>query len=219
MDDKKKIIALAVLLVIIAAVGAFQFVGGGKPEPKKTDSKAAVKKDLNDKKGTSEMANAAGAYMEGADVSPDLVSATAMTERDPFDSTTWTVIKADPKVEPVVGPKPQVNTKGQNGKQIPPFDPSGTLPPVDGVGKGGAVVEPGQSLKVQGEFAYTASGVIIGSKPAVVLTSDSGKQMLVTLGSSIDGDSKVVGISKNKITIRHKNKTFTVSVGGNSSGK
>ena len=72
---------------------------------------------------------------------------------------------------------------------------------------------------IQGEFAYTASGVIIGSKPAVVLTSDSGKQMLVTLGSSIDGDSKVVGISKNKITIRHKNKTFTVSVGGNSSGK
>jgi len=83
-------------------------------------------------------------------------------------------------------------------------NPAGSTPVGGGIG-----LSKGAPLRQPSEFAYTLKGVIVGNKPMAVFEDDNGNQRLVPLGGSVDGDSKVVGIEKGKVRIRHRGKDQT----------
>ena len=85
-------------------------------------------------------------------------------------------------------------------------NPAGTTAPIGG---GNIGLSKSAPLRQPTEFAYTLKGVLVGKKPMAVFEDDNGNQRLVPLGGSLDGDSKVVGIEKGKVRIRHRGKDQT----------
>lgn len=213
MDDKKKKLAIGSLLAILLAIGGFQFVGGS-PEP------APSNKEKNaDKTDSSKEAAKAGEQdnkLEGEGTA--LLAASALPVRDPFDGSMY---QPKPEAKPAVAPPPAqpstgVSTRRRSGGSfsgsLPPFDPRNTLPSPTG----GITLEPGKPMPDADAFGYGVSGVITGAKPAAVMVGPNGNQLLVTEGGAIDGDSRIVSISRGKVVVRHKNKNITLSVGGSS---
>lgn len=72
----------------------------------------------------------------------------------------------------------------------------------------------GTKLPSIDDFPYTVSGTVVGERPLVVLTDQTGKQKIVAVGGHIDGDSEVVSVSNGKVTVRHRGKTKSMPVGG-----
>ena len=66
---------------------------------------------------------------------------------------------------------------------------------------------------------YSVSGVIVGDHPAAVLVDSKGNQRLIRLGGSLDGDTKIVAISRGKVTLKSHGKTMTLTVGDNPTEK
>lgn len=204
MDDKKKKLALGGLVAVIAGVGAFQFTSGSAEPPK-----AAAKQE----KKAIEVAE----KQYAADEDPTgLIVASALPARDPFDGSSWQPKIEEPKppapVEPPKNTRPPRNVGGGriNGS-IPPFQVGNmSLPSANGDIK----LEASKPMADPNAFGYAVSGVIVGHRPAAVFTDASGNQRLIPVGGSIDGDSRVVGISRGKVTIRHRDKTITMTVGG-----
>lgn len=147
--------------------------------------------------------------------------ARGLSPRDPFMpvGTAASPAPTEPKPEPKQEPRPtpqRPQTQARPPRELPPFAVSpGPLP-----GVGGPVgIQPGAPLRQPGEFSYTVSGVIVGAKPAAVFTDDSGRQRLVTAGGAFDGDSRVVSVTADKVVVRHRGKTLTLSVGGTTNAK
>lgn len=231
MDDKKKITILGALFVVMISVGAFQFTRSSAPEPvaeKKVEQstseagEAAKKSEGEHKEATSEEGakgeeNATGAAEE---VDPALVAAARLNPRDPFDGTAWDVnYKATQQAiqsaaasapKPMTKPAPRPRPMGGSGFKPLPIGDAGALPMPEG---GGAPVA-GNKLPSIDDFPYTVAGTMLGDRPCVVFTDASGKQKLVGAGGAIDGDSRVVSISKGLVTVNHRGKTKTFRVGG-----
>lgn len=225
MDDKKKIMILGALFVVILGVGAFQFAKSGSPAPAATapaEEKVASSKvaapetsSTSDNKETTENKSADGqANSTDNTVDPALVVAAKLSPRDPFDGRRWD--KGADKQTPPPAEQPKVR------RSRPPRGISGGgFAPVGVPGIGGVLPEAGGTAPVAGgkmpsidDFPYSVSGTVMGENPLVVLTDQSGKQKIVTVGSAIDGDSQVIAISNGKVTVRHRGKNKTLPVGG-----
>lgn len=216
MDDKKKIAILAGLFVVMIAVGAFQFTKGSgevaseeiissKPKVSK-ETKVEIEADVD-----------VEATDSSDDVDPGLIAAARLNPRDPFDGTPWdnNLKAATPQpTAPAEKPKPIAppirNIAGSGFAPLPIGD--GVLPNV------GATAEiPGGKLPSIEDFPYTVAGTMVGERSFVLLKDASGKQKLVSAGSSIDGDSQVISVSRGSVTVKHRGKTKTFRVGGNPS--
>lgn len=239
--EKKKIIILGVLAVVIVGVGAFQFTASSGPAaPPKEAAKSEGGKATDGQpaeaatKDGAQTASQPGTPTEQAagegeaDVDPLAravrgpasdplmgLYARGLAPRDPFMPAGAVAAAkapeppAEPKPEPKPAPRPQPKTRPP--RELPPF--AVTPGPLPGVG-GPIEIQPGAPLRQPGEFSYSVSGVIVGAKPAAVFTDDSGRQRLVPAGGALDGDSRVVSVTADKVVIRHRGKTLTLSVGG-----
>lgn len=218
--DKKKKLALGGLGIILLAIGGFQFVGGGSepPVPPKAD-KAKVVAKAAETKGPAAASETSTEPESEADTEGALVAAAALPARDPFDGSMYQPKEQEIKPTPP-NPDNQTRPKAQRGAisgKLPPFDPSmGALP---NPSTGGVTLEPGKLMADPNAFGYGVSGVITGAQPAAVFTDASGAQRLICEGGAIDGDSRVISISRGKVVVRHKNKTLTLSVGGSTNEK
>lgn len=220
MDDKKKIAILGSLFLVMIAVGAFQFAkGGGSDVPAEAvaksteastdaDSATAAKSEGSEAESTEE-----GVTSEAVD--PALIAAARLNPRDPFDGAAWDANRAPAQPNPVAPPQPRVtppmrpNTMGGSGfKPIPIGE--GALPTPEG----SSTPIPGGKLPSIEDFPYTVAGTMVGDRPCVLLTDATGKQKLVGVGSSIDGDSQVMSISNGVVTVKHRGKTKTFRVSG-----
>lgn len=231
--DKKKMMVLGALLVVILGVGAFQLVGGGGSKPPETKTKKST--EVASRSGSSlTVRTATGAPTTGspnastgatkpgdpnAVVDPKLVAMSALPVRDPFDGS---------KFQPAPPPKAKETTPKATTDSHPrssgPRPLGGKMPPFpvgsDGniglpsAGAGQTGVSPGAPLKDPNAFNYSVSGVITGDKPAAVFTDEKGNQQLVSVGGSVGGDSQVVAISRGHVTVRHRGKNMTFTVGG-----
>jgi hypothetical protein len=212
MKDKKKLLVMIVLGVAVLGIGAFQFVNMSGSEPPKTASKSKPKEDAKSEATTQEDApkpdqQVASLYQMG------------MNPRDPFqegqlplaDGMTPPPTKGQ---QPIPEPPRPTHAHRPNGIRIPsPIQGEGWGPlPAGPNGGGGTSVQPSTPLRQPGEFVVT--GVITGAKPAAVFVDANGNQRLVTVGGSLDGDSRLVSVEKGKVTIEHKGKTKTLNVGG-----
>jgi hypothetical protein len=210
-DDKKKLAIVGALVVVMLAIGAFQFATTGTqpapPAEEKIEAKAEEQQILD----------------EGAEGEPKVV-AQVLPQRDPFQAASLPPIVADdppvatpPAPEPVRN-RPQASpVRPAQSAQIRPYNPlPGQLPLPD---VGGVQMNPlgGVPAPREDVFEYRVSGLIVGRKPVAVFADAQGNQRLVPLGGSIDGDSKVVGIDRGRVTVIHKGKTLTLTPGGNPS--
>lgn len=231
MDDKKKIAILGALFVVMIGVGAFQFTRSSAPEPvaekkieKSTseEGEAAKKSEGEHNEATSEEAKGEETGTGTAEeVDPALVAAARLNPRDPFDGTAWDVnYKATQQAssqsaaasapKPMTRPAPRPRPMSGSGFKPLPIGEAGTLP----MPEGGTAPVAGNKLPSIDDFPYTVAGTMLGDRPCVVFTDASGKQKLVGAGGAIDGDSRVVSISKGVVTVNHRGKTKTFRVGG-----
>jgi len=213
--DKKKMLVLGVLALLLVAVGAFSFMSGG-------DSGASAELTTTQAEDTEKATEEAeGKVAEGEEgeetpgLNPDgtpkegLLAMVPLAPRDPF--TVPNAFDDSPKQAPekpvqqpiLQAPRP-MTTNRPGGYE--PFDPNmGSLPggPSGGIGDGTPVAVVPQ---------YAVKGIILGSKPLAVFQDGSGNQKLVSLGGSIDGDTKVVAIEKGKVTVSYKGKQQTLVI-------
>lgn len=196
MDDKKKLIVVVVLAVIILAVGAFQLTSGGSA-PAETPK---AEKKVADAKTT--------AIDEGP---KNLEVASPLAMRDPFEpgQIAPTLTEPDPaptKPDPKPSPRP---TGVQN-----PIDLTG-IGQLPGANIGIQPVEPPAPKDV---FSYSLAGIVLGDRPAALFADGAGNQKLVREGGAIDGDARLVSISRGKVTVTYKGEKISITLGGNSSG-
>lgn len=191
--DKKKLIVVAALGLVILGVGVVQVMGGSS-EPPPVAGKKQSKKVLDD----------------AAKVDPvkNPLLAANLAARDPFQEPAN--VESAPKTTPA--PQPATQQK--------PEPRPGPLPDVEIRGNGFAGNAP---LTVQAvpeaKFSFTLSGVMLGEKPMAVFTDAQGNQRLVLLGGSLDPDSQVVSISKDAVAIKFHGKNLRLTVEGNPNGK
>lgn len=223
-NDKKKMMVVGGLGLALVAIGAFQFIPKKSPAPTPPAEAAAGTTASTGTAPTSDPAN--GKPKEGKksdDPQRDELIAMIqpLPQRDPFSPqsneletkpTNPVVPVQQPVNPPVARPMGDGNNHSRIPGGIPPFDPSqgGGLPPVGNNPDSPVVVDKGKPLRQPEDLAYEVKGVMVGEKPMAVFEDDSGNQRLVPLGGSLDRDSKVVGIEKGKVRIRHKGKDKTL---------
>jgi hypothetical protein len=192
MDDKKKLIILGVLAVVILAVGAFQFVGGGAEPPK---AKETPKAEEAKPEKTAEP------------TVPNLQFANPLPPRDPFDPTGAVAsLKTPEPKEPEAKPTPP-QPKPLAGKLEP-------LPPVMPSGLNGSIqLSPDKPAEPPAP-KFVVTGVFLGEKSSAVIQDEQGNQKLVGLGEALDGDTRVVAVDRNRVVLRQRGKTVVLTVGG-----
>jgi hypothetical protein len=211
MDDKKKTIIVIALFLVVICVGAFQFTSISGPK----ENTAVKQKADKEKKLT--MLKQQQLAEEQYSV-PNPLFAKALPERDPFSPGVLNELP-DEKATPT--PARQERPRNfESFPKLPPFNPEITGSPLPGTSQTGNIgLSPSAQIRQPDEFAYTLKGVMVGERPAAVLQDDEGNQRLVALGDSIDGDSRVTSIARGKVTVRHKGKTVTLTVGANTNEK
>ncbi len=197
MDDKKKMIVVIALAVVILAVGVFQLTGGGsKSDAQATEKKPAVKKD-------------GGETPEGPK-NADVANPLAM--RDPFSPGQLPgAMETAPPLDPTPTPRPPRPMRG-----VPPIDLSevGTLPNAEiGIRPEGS----GEPAKVD-VFGYSLAGIVLGAHPAALFADGTGNQKLVREGSPIDGDARLISIARGRVTVSYRGKKLSITLGGDPSG-
>jgi hypothetical protein len=194
--EKKQMVVLGVLALMIVSVGAFQFMGGSPPPPPAVSSK-----DEEAKKAEEAKAKEAANEIKNPDFADPL------NRRDPFQVAGFAKKPEEPKPKVELVKNPPV-------KNAPKFKP---LPKHEFEINGGAVIQP---MKVdEPKFSYTLSGIIAGAHGGAVFTDASGNQKLVEVGQGIDGDSVLLSVSRDKVRVKFHAKTLVLTVGGNPSAK
>lgn len=233
-NDKKKTMVLGVLGVALIAVGAFQFMpkGGGTTPPAATTGTESPQTSPVAEGGAAKTENVTsgnaatpgGKPGEAGDEKSDpqkqvlaMLGRNPLAKRDPFapqgdfgkPAVVPTVNKtlATAKTSPIT--RSSGSGPGRMMGSIPPFDPGA---PTGNLNSGPIGLSGSTPLRQSGDFAYTMKGVIVGDKPMAVFEDDGGNQRLVPLGGSVDRDTKVVGIEKGKVRIRHRGKDKTLNL-------
>jgi len=199
-DNKKKLVILA-LAVLIVGIGAFQFMGGSSaPAPTKGDAKKADPS-------------------ASATATPEAVKnplyAQALSQRDPFEIPAEAQPTPTPAPTPPPQPMPQ-KPRPRGTERIAPLPLTGDLPPANG-GPMGAVGGPNGATAAkppEPEFGYKVVGVVVGAKPVAVFSDAQGNQRLVPLGGSLDPDTTVSNIEKGKVTLKFHGKTIRFQMEG-----
>lgn len=211
-DDKKKVVVLGALGAVLLGVGAFQFIGGGatEPVPAKQAAKKTDPKKVDAKKP----------------VANPLV-ALALPRRDPFKVPNLPGFRPDaskttPEPAPSAPPEPVQGSitppkpldEGSIGLENPLTPTNIKVEPVKSEPAPVTKVEPVKPPEPV--FGYTVSGVIVGERSAAVFTDAKGNQRLVTVGTALDGDSRLTKVEPGKVFVRFRGKTIRLTVGGSS---
>jgi hypothetical protein len=213
-DDKKKLMVLGALGVVILGVGAFQFSSGGSepppPAPKKDKAKeeAAAKKKADEKKPAK---------------NPTV--ANRLPQRDPFKAAQLPGMTPPPPVASIPQPVPSgpvakvqripAPAPLEGGSFNAPELPAVEVAPVKET-EGPKATKPVVVKPPEPQFDYTLSGVIVGRHPAAVLSDSKGNQRLIPEGAAVDGTSRVISIERGEVLVRFRGKTIRLTVGGNS---
>jgi hypothetical protein len=197
--EKKQILVVAVLAVMILGVGAFQFMNASA-EPTPVATKAQDKKE--DKKDDKP---------EG----PKNPQFRPLTRKDPFETATFAMSHEESTPTPPKDPVPpkQDHTGGSRPISLPTNNPGWNFPP-GGVKEDLKPEEPPKPV-----FGYRVVGVVEGAYPAVVFEDSKGNQQLVEIGQGIGPNATVIGINRGKVRIKFNAETLVLNVGGNPNAK
>ncbi|HRJ26820.1 MAG TPA: hypothetical protein PLO61_04835 [Fimbriimonadaceae bacterium] len=206
--EKKKLMVIGALAVVILGIGAFQMTAGSAPPTK--SSKPKSKKSA----------------AESAEIDPkatqiEQMVAGVLPQRDPFLPGNLPLDAATAKPEPAKPPQaappklPRRPDRGQwAGGGYAPMDPMGSLPPVSPNGQIG--IQP-SSATAPTTPTISVSGTVLGDRPVAILKDEAGNQRVIPLGGQIDPSTKVVGIERGKVTLERHGKRQTLTAGGTQS--
>jgi hypothetical protein len=218
--QKKQTVVLAALVAVIAAVGAFQFMGN-KPKPAAGDGpkkKAASEETLVADNTTA---------TDPTQYVIDTLIANSATPRDPFQPQA--VVLDDPGHQGEPQPTNKVNPYDQYGGQRPDNEIGGQFPnhgQGSGTGVGPITIDPALVNQGNGNTTgglngqpFALRGVMIGrSKKLCMIELSDGRQTLISEGQSFGSEleTTVVSITEEAVVLRHKGveKTYALH-GGN----
>lgn len=219
--QKKQTIVLGALVAVIAAVGAFQFMGSSKPNAVDTSAKKAEKpKDeelvaVNDETKTPEQEII------------ERLMATATSPRDPFAPQAVVIDNADQQGEPQQQERPTnyVNPYDQHGGKRPGTEITGQFPPNggnqgSGPGVGPLQVDPESLPNGVGNtngLPFALRGVMIGrTKKLCILEFADGRQMLAVEGQTFgrDRETTIVSVSNEEVVLTHKGQQIHLALNG-----
>lgn len=215
MDEKKKLMVLGAMGVVLLGIGVWQFTKSSGNQPAPAPATTVAKTDASDGSSKDGKANDQTAQQQN-----DLVKG-AYASRDPFK----------PLVDPNA-PTPAVNNLANTTPNTRPVRlAQNTIPPFPGAIEKPGLPDPTAVASANGgktvpvnppapAYGYALAGVIMGRKPMAVFVDAQGGQHLVSLGGSLDGDTQLVGLERDHVVIRVKgqNKNLTLG-GGDSSAK
>jgi hypothetical protein len=209
--DKKQMLVLGALVLLVLAIGAFQFMGS-KPKP------VAAKHSASDKPKDDPLVASVDPEKDPMKDYIEQMIATSSTPRDPF--APQAVVIDEPEPQPVdpgtvaphrtdpgsTMPRPEIGT-GSTGGQVDPLYVDPQIVPDNG--NNTAPTTNGQP------FALT--GVMIGkSKKLCMLLLRDGQQTLVREGQSFgpNMETTVVTITEEYVVLRHLGKEITLGLNG-----
>jgi len=214
-NDKKKLMILGVLALLMVAVGAFTFMGGGAPaSPEVLTTKAAdAYGDGTDPQATGEE-TAVGENDPTDGISEEdrpesgVLALAPFEPRDPFETPS-----SVPKVGAVTPPPVQQPTAQMAPIQGNPRPNNPNNAPLNPGDFGGSIGGGNSNLPpIVVAPTFIVKGIILGAKPMAVFEDGQGNQRLVALGGSVDGDTKVVAIEQGKVTVVHKGKRYSLAL-------
>lgn len=211
--DKKQMIVLSALVLLVLAIGAFQFMG---PKPKPVAAKDATL----DKPKDDVLVAVADPAKDPMQAYIEEMIATSSTPRDPFQPQA--VVIDDPAPDRPVNDPPRPSTSQRPISEITgpwkPIDPSaggnfgeGNFggPPTNIVPDTGGPTTNGQ--------AFALTSVMIGkSKKLCSLLLRDGQQILVGEGQSFgpDMNTTVVAITEEYVVLRHLGREMKLGLNG-----
>jgi hypothetical protein len=206
MDEKKKLMILGGLAVMMLGIGAFTFMPKGDQTPPPAEKKEVpeyLKENDAEKNAASEPPR-----------NPTV--AMSLTARDPFkvpDTMSQPkVVQTVANVNPL--PKPRGEMKG-TVKFNEPIK-AVTVNQVPGV-IGDEDIKPAEPEKPP--FGYTVGGVAVGAQSAAVFKDAQGNQRLVVEGGSLDGETKVKAVRMDHVVVVYRGETLRLPVGGETVAK
>ena len=208
--DNKKIIVVGALVMVLCAVGAFTLLGGGGGSAPAPTAKTATTKGDPKVDDTKPKIDPAQAKIDAIIRNYGNYNAGSGGSRDPFaiPSGAKTALDEGPKQPPVVqAPQPQ----GEKPTPRPPRFPGGEkgIKPWE---MGGPLPNGGSTAPAQIVPRYKVKGVLVGSKPVVVVEDSNGNQRLIAQGGQLDPTTRVTSIEKGQITVNENGKSKTLPI-------
>jgi hypothetical protein len=235
LDEKKKMIAVGALGVVLLGMGAFKLLpSGSAPAPaplaKKTAHPTTVASNETASAPKGEAGNANNAGTGSGAVNSDgmpkiTIDPQTLPPRDPFEipPTTQDMTGA-PKTPDQPGPRTFSHGSSNADRPMPPnrFKKpdvmQGNLPvlpiPDSGHPEGTKTADNSTAKPAEPVFDYHLGGVMFGAHPVAVFADKAGGQRLVSVGGSIDGDAKLVSLSRDEATISFRGRTLRLPLGG-----
>jgi hypothetical protein len=218
--QKKQTIVLGALVAVIAAVGAFQFMGS-KPKPVDTTEKKAEKpKD-------EELVAMNGETKTPEQEIIERLMATATSPRDPFAPQAVVIDNVDQQGEQQ--PTQQPNQYNQNGLKPDP-EITGNFGQGSfgsnngnqgtGTGVGPLQVDPESLPNGVGNtngLPFALRGVMIGrTKKLCILEFADGRQMLAVEGQSFgrDRETTIISVTNEEVVLTHKGQQINLALNG-----
>lgn len=204
-NDKKKVLIVSALGIVLVGVGAFSFMGSSAPAPTPPkEDQVAAQSDATQPTPTGE--NAAIQDPLKAQENQSLGAGQLYAQRDPFDPKPKKAeVKPDPNAQAA---PPTAVAQNQKPSPTPPMDPmQGNIEPIPAVSPGNVNQQPVANVASdapQGP-SYRLTGVITGQRPMAVLESNDGKQRIVEVGDRING-RRVTAIRSGKVVLEDEGK-------------
>ncbi len=209
--DKKQMIVLGALVLLVLAVGAFQFMG---PKPKPAPA-AAVKKDVPK---DDELVAGGPEKVDPMDEYIKTLMANASSPRDPFAPQAVVFEREPGQQTPVDPPRTTYRPPSEIvGPVIVNPNNGGTNP---GTFNGNnTTLVPDSTLKTDGTngMAFALRAVMIGkTKKLCILETIDGRQILITEGQSFgrNMESTVVEITEEYVVLKHLGKELKLGLNG-----
>lgn len=213
MDDKKKVLVVGALFVVLLGVGAFTMMGGSSQPDQAaatdiSNKKKARQKEEDDRKAQEDALKAStdGKVIKNPQYAQDLA------ERNPFKPGFELYHQDPPKEDPN---KATAAAAASTTKSAPSPMPLPGGPIADLKGPEAPTKEIKPISPPEPKFGYTCVGVVTGDRPAALFADSSGSQKIVKVGASIDGDSQVVSVTKGEVKIAFRGKVQILHIGGN----
>ncbi|GMV35980.1 MAG: hypothetical protein AMXMBFR61_04880 [Fimbriimonadales bacterium] len=188
----KKVLIVGALAVALLGVGALQFIGGPKNEPRPEPKQPKKQAETKGAEPAQEMPLPDGVRIGPVrDPFAKPAGATAATETGPGrlpDGTRFRPPEAERPTQAIDSPK---------------LEPLGGNPPPS---------LPAE--KALNGCGWEAVGVVVGPVPIVVLRNATGEQVLVREGHTADDTTRILKVTPRSVTVRHLKKTVTLAIGG-----
>lgn len=199
--EKKQLVVVGVLVALILAVGAFQFMRGSSDTPPPTEPKKA-------KPEGSEGTTAEKPKPKNENLLP-------LAAKDPFTPAAFISEGTTPPNNPTP-PVKQESTHGSRNIKLPGV--GDFTEPMDWQPGGKKdIVKPAEPPKPV--FGYDLVGIVEGAHPMAVFEDAAGNQQLVEVGQGIGPSATLTNISRGTVRVKFNAETLVFNVGGNPHAK